>query len=274
MTTLRQLCPTGLPLPDSSLVCQLSEGPVSDNWLLGSDGREYVLRVDKLASNYLKLDRRSEAEILKQVAAAGFAPALVHSDPSNGLLVTEFLPGKVWGRSDLVRAEALQKLARRLKALHSLPISAEQLDLVRRASLYAELSKTDSANQLADRFIGLLHSFEVHRDPVALCHNDLHGGNIIDAGDLLFIDWEYASIVSVWFEIACLVAQNGLTGEQAGSFLAEYFGSCSRDHKERLDNYLELYRLLEALWWHAICELAPESAKYRELLRNSLVKIS
>lgn len=82
-----------------------------------------------------------------------------------------------------------------------------------------------------------------------LCHNDLLAGNILDAGDRLWlVDWEYAGIGNPLFDLANVSGNSQLTNEQDQIFLTAYRGHCNETDLRDL-NILKVVSLLrEALW--------------------------
>jgi thiamine kinase len=42
--------------------------------------------------------------------------------------------------------------------------------------------------------------------PATIVHNDLYHGNLIGAGRLYFVDWEYAAVADPLLDLACVLA--------------------------------------------------------------------
>ena len=99
-----------------------------------ADG-ECVVRLD--ARGGYRPDRRLEAKIMTAAAEAGLAPAVLYADPDAGILVTEYLHGRVWQRAELQAHENLEALAALLRRVHSLPACGNTIDLTRFAEGYA-----------------------------------------------------------------------------------------------------------------------------------------
>ncbi|NIV16979.1 MAG: hypothetical protein GWN47_00890, partial [Woeseiaceae bacterium] len=60
-------------------------------------------------------------KILESAADAGIAPAVIYSNPDAGILMTEYLHGRVWREADLESEQNLEALAELLRQVHELP---------------------------------------------------------------------------------------------------------------------------------------------------------
>jgi len=80
---------------------RLGGGTVNQVFRVDSAAGRFVLRLDGAAWRRPGVDRARELILHRTAAAAGLAPALVHAAPeTQGLLVMEYLHGRVWGGAD------------------------------------------------------------------------------------------------------------------------------------------------------------------------------
>jgi thiamine kinase-like enzyme len=81
------------------------------------------------------------------------------------------------------------------------------------------------------------------------CHNDLWEPNLIDDGTLIWIlDWEYAGMGDVYFDLANFAMHNTLTDTQDEVLLGAYFGAVSAAGVARLRLLKIVAELREAMW--------------------------
>ena len=86
--------------------------------------------------------------------------------------------------------------------------------------------------------------------PERPCHNDLLTANFIDDGSRIrIVDWEYAGMGDIYFDLANFAVNNGLPAEETAELLHAYFGERRRPQHERaltLMRFMSDFR--EAMW--------------------------
>ena len=83
---------------------------------------------------------------------------------------------------------------------------------------------------------------------LCLCHNDLVAENIVDTGELMFLDWEYACDNDPLFDLATVVAQHELDEAQTDVLLSAYFDGAWRTGRPELERQVANYNALLWLW--------------------------
>lgn len=241
-------------LKDASILHKLAGGPTSDSWLVSLGASTAVLRIDKPLVRVLGLDRVAELGVLEQVARAGFGPAVIWADPANGMLITEYIAGNHWTITDAGRPENIERLAVRLRELHSTSINGPALGIAEAAGRYASVAGTEQASELHKQVITLLQLLGGESTDGCFCHNDLGHQNIVDTGDIMFVDWEYAASGNPIFDLVGVVRQNRFSQAQAKQLQCAYFGaSAVKKLGGSLLLYSGLYELVSTLWCQAIC---------------------
>jgi len=228
------------------------QGGLSNHaWQAGQGDQRYFVRLGGPESATLGVDRASERAMLEIVAAAGLSPPLLACDPSNGLLVTQFVKGRPWRREDARESRNIERIAERLRLLHGLapPSGVRRIDFAAQArSLETQLraladawqagrtrrddggnptgievASVASIRRVADVAFDRLATRGPH--PV-LCHNDLHHLNLVDDGNRLWIvDWEYGGIGDPLFDLASYACQHEFTAGERARLLDAYAGS-------------------------------------------------
>jgi thiamine kinase-like enzyme len=85
--------------------------------------------------------------------------------------------------------------------------------------------------------------------PERPCHNDLLNANFIDDGDRIrIVDWEYAGMGDVFFDLANFSINNGLGREERQGLLAAYFGEVRAADERALELMLFMSDFREAMW--------------------------
>jgi thiamine kinase len=269
-------CESG-ELPNALTV--LAGGTVNTSLRVQTRAGSYVVRLHDPAGGFLGADHAREAQLQAMAAAAGLAPALVYADPAQGFMITQFVSGRPWEAADFSSPELLWRLGERLRLLHALkaPVVAPfDLGVILRCHA-AELARALPAEE--PLFRGLLQAAEA---ALALCrqggrraaivHNDLHHSNLIQARELILIDWEYAAVTDPIFDLACVLAYYPVTQPHVQSLL-DAAGRAGEASEQELAAASSLFVLLSFLWYRRrrlaspveAADLATEQALLRRL---------
>ena len=85
--------------------------------------------------------------------------------------------------------------------------------------------------------------------PERPCHNDLLNANFIDDGDRIrIVDWEYAGMGDVFFDLANFAINHELDAEGRQALLAAYFGDVGPAHERALELMRFMSDFREAMW--------------------------
>ena len=105
----------------------------------------------------------------------------------------------------------------------------------------------DDAHALAAR---IETAFEVSPSPLTTCHDDLLNANFLRDGDHVWIvDYEYAGMGDVFFDLGNLAVNNGLDDDARERLLEHYFLGDVRDrHRARLALMRLMSDFREAMW--------------------------
>lgn len=213
-----------------------------------SNGRECALRIDTDSAGIVSPDRRCEMKIMQSAAEAGLAPAILYSNPEAGILVTEYLHGRVWQETDLESDRNLDSLAELLRRVHALPLCGSEIDLASFAQRYANRLETHSSlREFAMHCVKIIGDYPP-AEHVTCCHNDVVATNVIDSGHLYLIDWEYACDNDPLYDLASVISFHDLGTQQQDGLLSAYAGGTDGDLRERLAAQMRLFDAVQWLW--------------------------
>jgi len=237
----------------SAQIEALGGGITNRNFKVTLDDGAYVLRIGGKDTELLGIDRRVEHEASLAAAAVGVGPEVIAFVEPEGYLVTRFIEGEVVAPDAIRQAEALRRVAQSLRAVHACPPIAARFDSFRVVEAYAATA--------AIHGVTLPLAFEGARETAALierargpvperpCHNDLLTANFIDDGrQLRIVDWEYAGMGDVFFDLANFVVNNGLTADETIAFLRAYLGGVRTEHERALTLMRFMSDFREAMW--------------------------
>ena len=144
--------------------------------------------------------------------AAGIAPDIFLYDADRALMVLEFIPGE--HRTHLSH-EAIISLAHALRKLHVIPYRDANFP-------HIDLHHLIEIDQ--PEIIEAFATVERFPDQLALCHHDLTPRNILwNHDEPTLIDFEFAGIGDVCFDLAAVCVEFAFDGEAESIFLATSF---------------------------------------------------
>lgn len=114
----------------------LQGGLTNHSYRVAHDGRDYVLRLESKQSQLFPIDRSTELRILDAAHSAMLGPRLIYSNTEAGVMLREYLPGRVWHDGDLSSTKQLKALAALVRRVHRLPLSGQPIQLIDKANVY------------------------------------------------------------------------------------------------------------------------------------------
>jgi thiamine kinase-like enzyme len=217
------------------------------------DGSAYVLRVAGKDTALLGIDRYVEHEASLAAAAVGVGPEVVAFVEPEGYLVTRFIEGSIVPVESMTDPGMIRRVAASLRAIHAgppLPRRFDSFGVVEdyRSIAFARGSEVPPEYATARQ---IARTIERVRGPIPErpCHNDLLNANFIDDGSRIrIVDWEYAGMGDVFFDLANFSINHGLDAEGRRFLLEAYAGSVRRADERSLTLMLFMSDFREAMW--------------------------
>ena len=232
----------------------LSGGITNQNLKVDVGGESFVLRVAGKNTDLLGIDREAELAATEAAAAARIGPEVVGFVLPEGWLVTRFLEGATPPMEHMREPAMLRRVADALYAFHAGPAVPATFDSFRVVETYRQTTLErggavpdayDWAHEIAGR-IEARRSADAH----VPCHNDLLNANFLRDGDHVWIvDYEYAGMGDVFFDLGNLSVNNDLDDAARDVLLDRYFLGDVRDrHRARLALMCLMSDFREAMW--------------------------
>jgi thiamine kinase-like enzyme len=231
----------------------LGGGITDHNVKIDVAGGSYVLRVGGRDAELLGIDRAVEYEATLAAAAVGIGPEVVQFVEPEGVLVTRYIEGEIIPPERIRRPDSIRRVAQALRAVHngpSLPARFISFRIVEdyRTLAFARGAEVPTryawAHQVARRVERARGAF-----PERPCHNDLLNANLIDDGARIrIVDWEYAGMGDVFFDLANFAVNNGLEREEREVLLEAYFGTVRPADERALELMVFMSDFREAMW--------------------------
>jgi len=247
----------GLPLWRGKIRAESLPGGLSNrNFVVRDGGDAYVARLVGGDDPAHGIVRAREIAVSQAAHRAGIAPELVHAEP--GLLVLRLIEGRTLTAAEVAAPVMLRRIAALLRRCHGEvaahlrgPAPCFWVFHALRDYL-AALAARGVPPEPIERLRGIAAALEAAVGPIrlALTHNDLMPGNLIDDGARLWlIDWEYAGFGAPLFDLASLAVDNALDAAAQETLLAAYYRRApSAALRRRFAAMRIAAALREALW--------------------------
>lgn len=218
----------------------------------------YVIRVP---SDYIQPfnDYRLEKDILKLIEPLKISEKVIYFDAEKGIKISKFVHGAFLYK-ETPSDEQIRTSAKTIKKLHRAKlISSNNFDPLKRLETYRSSCLESKIDQRYEGKIVRAISSLLKKDDFVLCHNDLVQGNLLYKFDsVVIIDWEYAGMNSLYFDLASFISENNLVSSQKELFLKTYYGAKLNDLKrKRVDLFCHFS---DILWYYWALMMAKEDS--------------
>ena len=243
----------------------IAGGITNTNFLVRDRGARFFVRIGEDIPVHGVL-RINEVAATRAAAAAGIAPALIHSEP--GALVSRFIEGRTLSAEDVRDPAMLERIVLLLGRCHRdiphvLRGSVSMFWVFHVVRDYAATLR-EGGSRYEPQLGGLLARADeleaaVQRIDVVFGHNDLLAANFIDEGERLWlIDWEYAGFNSPLFDLGGLASNSELESEQEDWLLERYFERPVDAAGKRRYLAMKCASLLRESMWSMVSEIHSE----------------
>jgi len=239
----------------------LTGGITNLNYKIDADGKSYVLRIT--GANTDKLGIRRDVEYCANLAAGllGIAPEVMYYIEPEGYLVTRFINGRRMPAEVIRQPDNIARVVRKVRLFHRRgPKLEAEFNGFRVIELLTKVARENNCKFPLD-FDWIMQEVRrveqaLLRDPYtpAPCHNDLLNLNFLveevpgGLDEIRLLDWEYAGMGDIFFDLANFSHNHRLNDEQMRLLLQEYFGEVTPGNWARLRLMWPMSELREALW--------------------------
>jgi len=233
----------------------LGGGITNLNFRIDVGGEAFVLRIAGADTELLGINRDYEYAANLAAGKLGIAPEVFYFIQPEGYLVTRFITGRTILPDEMVRSESIRRVSETLRKIHSMPNIPGTFDIFRIINGYSEIARRYQVDfprdfdWLVGRMQAAEQALQIQPQTSHPCHNDLLNANFLIVMDHLYVlDWEYAGMGDIYFDLANFSDHHKLTDDQDRWFLQCYFGQITPARWAHLKVMKVLSDLHEATW--------------------------
>ncbi len=236
-------------------VKELTGGITNRNYKITADGDCFVLRLGGNETQFLGIDRKNEYECSLLASQVGIAPEPITFLEPEGYILARFISGKGIPAEEIGLEENIRRVVESIKAYHALDFFPGFFSPFRVAEEYAKTARSFNVKlpEKIDWYLEKSYEIEkaMYRQPLEPrpCHNDLLNGNFIDDGTRVrILDWEYAGMGDIFFDLGNFAIQHEFKDEQDEILLKAYFGEPTDSQRAQQKLMKIMSDLREAMW--------------------------
>jgi thiamine kinase-like enzyme len=232
----------------------LDGGITNSNFRIDVGGESFVLRIAGAGTELLGIDREIEYAANLAAGKLGIAPEVVYFIRPEGYLVTRFVPGHPIKPEEMRQSQTIRRVMQVLRKIHSMPDIPGTFNVFQIITGYSEIARRCHVvfprefTRLVDCMQAAGQALQNQPLSARPCHNDLLNANFLLDDRLYVLDWEYAGMGDIFFDLANFSDHHQLTEEQDLWLLNCYFEQVFPSHWAHLQIMKMLSNLREATW--------------------------
>jgi thiamine kinase-like enzyme len=207
----------------------LGGGITNNNFRINVAGESFVLRIPGSDTELLGINRDYEYAANLAAGKLGIAPEVYYFIQPEGYLVTRFVFGRSIPLEEISQPENIRQVMHTVKRIHGMqdiPGTFNAFQVVRDYTDIARRYRVAFPNNydwLIERIQEAEQALSANPYKPQPCHNDLLNANFLTNSHLYILDWEYAGMGDLFFDLANFSDHHNLTGEQDHWLLNCYF---------------------------------------------------
>lgn len=235
-------------------VTPLPGGITNLNYRVDAGNKSYHLRISGENTELLGIHREHEHSAHAIAGELEIAPEVIYFIEPEGYLVTRFINGQHIPIEEMREPKNIQRVAEILNKIHSMPSIPGVFSAFQVVRDYADIAKKYNVT-FPQNFKWLFHQMSEAENAMKStsriqrpCHNDLLNGNFMLADRLYVLDWEYAGMGDVFFDLANFSNNHDLSEEESEFLLDCYFGRITNQAIAHLNIMRIMSDFREAMW--------------------------
>jgi thiamine kinase-like enzyme len=236
-------------------ISPLGGGITNNNFRIDIGNEAFVMRIPGTDTELLGINREYEYAANLAAGKLGIAPEVYYFIQPEGYLITRFITGRPMPPEEITRPENICKVIGAIRKIHCMADIPGRFDVFQVVQNYALTTQRyqvafphdyDWVMSCLKEAENALKSFPHKLCP---CHNDLLNANFITNRRLYILDWEYAGMGDLFFDLGNFSANHDLSDEQDLLLLRNYFDN---DPKPSIWAHFKIMKILsnlrEAAW--------------------------
>ena len=239
---------------DDLKVTTLDGGITNSNFRVDVHGESFALRIAGTDTDMLGINREYEYAANLTAGKLSIAPEVIYVIQPEGYLVTRFITARPFPLEEITQPENIRRVMEIIQKIHSMPEIPGTFSVFRTIENYEGIARQYNVEfpKNFDRLIERMNVAEAalitDLEPLRPCHNDLLNANFLIDDQIYLLDWEYAGMGDIYFDLANFSDHHELSDKQDRWLLECYFGKVIDKQIAHLKIMKIMSDLREAMW--------------------------
>ncbi|MBU1661356.1 MAG: phosphotransferase family protein [Chloroflexi bacterium] len=254
---------------DDLKISPLAGGITNSNFRVDTGGESFALRIAGADTDMLGINREYEYAANLAAGKLGIAPEVIYVIRPEGYLVTRFITARPFPLEEITQPENIRRVIEFIRKIHSMPEIPGTFSVFRTIENYAETARRynvefpENFDWLIERMNAAEASLMTDTEPLRPCHNDLLNANFLIDDQIYILDWEYAGMGDVYFDLANFSDHHELSDELDRWLLECYFREVTDKQIAHLKIMKAMSDFREAMWALVQIGISELSFDYR-----------
>ncbi len=210
-------------------ITPLGGGITNNNFRIDVGGEAFVLRIPGANTELLGINRPHEYAANLAAGKLKIAPEVFYLIEPEGCLVTRFIEARPIPLEEMQQPDTISRVMEVVRKIHSMPAIPGRFDVFQVVHDYTATAHRYQVafpknypwvlSRLQEAERALLSQQQVEHP----CHNDLLNANFLTNDRLYILDWEYAGMGDIYFDLANFSDNHNLSDELDDWLLRCYF---------------------------------------------------
>jgi thiamine kinase-like enzyme len=239
---------------DDLKIAPLDGGITNNNFRVDIGGESFALRIAGADTDLLGINREHEYAANLAAGKLGIAPEVIFVIRPEGYLVTRFITARPFPPKEITQPENIRRVMEVVRKIHSMSEIPGTFSVFRTVEGYAATARRynvgfpENFDWLIERMNEAESALLTNPEPLRPCHNDLLNANFLIDKRIYILDWEYAGMGDIYFDLANFSDHHELSDKQDYMLLDCYFGEVTDKQIAHLKIMKVMSDLREAMW--------------------------
>ena len=228
------------------LLGEIRDGETSKTYLGKFENKKAIFKLFNLKNLSMKTNGYLDLKITNQLIENNLFPKIFYLSKQHDLLIYEYISSN---KRLSLTPKFIKQLGTKLSKAHSIKLPNKYISFKSQLNNYKKILLDHPKKNIVNKAIKLFKDIPEDKTDLVFSHNDLNPTNILfNNEDIYFIDWEYSSINSRYYDLSKIINSYNLNNLDINNFFVHY-GLDTDENTFKVINYWNLLdKYLELIW--------------------------
>ena len=227
------------------IITKIKDGETSKTYLGKFKNKKAIFKLFNLESSRLEINQYLKLKLYESMNENNLCPKILFISDEHDLLIYEFFETS----EDLKVVNIIEMLGKKIKQVHLQKIPKNLITFEEQLHNYEKVLSDHSKLNKVKEGIEIYKDLIQDETDLVFSHNDLNVNNVLlDNDSVCFIDWEYSSINSRYYDLSKIINSFKLDDLDINKLLVHYGLETSKNLYEKIKNWKLMDSYLSLIW--------------------------